>query len=424
MSTDAPICFVGMTHLGLVSAIASATKGGNVVCFDQSATLIEELIAGKFPVSEPGLNTAAAEHSTQISFTSDLESIKQCDIVYLSVDVPTDDAGNSNLQPILEHFRLIKKNINDKAIVVILCQVPPGFTRSLDLDNLRLFYQVETLVFGRALERATQPERFIVGSSDSNQPLPTFFQDFLARFRCPILHMSYESAELTKIAINLFLVSSVSTTNMLSDICERIGADWTEIVSALRLDARIGPNAYLKPGLGFGGGNLERDVTTIRNIGEQTGANTNLAELWTTNSNGRRMLVSQIVKSLFLNDWKEKHFCILGLAYKENTASTKNSASLELLRELKGAKLTVHDPIVIIDKNNYQVTQYSTALKAAAGADVVAIMTPWSQYQDLNLDLLRNVMNGTLLIDPFAVLKSNDVARSSLKYFTLGRALN
>ena len=302
--------------------------------------------------------------------------------------------------------------------------MPPGFTRSLNFDKLRLFYQVETLVFGRALERATQPERLIVGSSDSNQPLPVLLQNFLTHFRCPILHMSYESAELTKVAINLFLVSSVSTTNMLSDICERIGADWTEIVPALRLDARIGPNAYLKPGLGFGGGNLERDVTTIRNLGEQTGANTNLAELWTTNSDGRKTLVSQIIKGLFSNDWKEKHFCILGLAYKENTASTKNSASLKLLRELKGAKLTVHDPLVIIDQNDYQVMQYSTALEAAAGADMVAIMTPWPQYQDLNLNLLRNVMSGTLLIDPFAVLKSDEVTRSSLKYFTLGRASN
>jgi len=424
MIGPARIGFVGMTHLGLVSAIAAASKGRNVVCFDQSETLIDDLVAGRFAVSEPGLENTATEHSAQISFTSDLRSLESCDIVFLSVDVPTDNAGNSDLNPILDHFRLIKRSVNQSAIVVILCQVPPGFTRSLEFDKSRLIYQVETLVFGRALERATFPERFIVGSSDSNQPLPDTLLEFLDSFGCPVLHMSYESAELAKIAINLFLVSSISTTNMLSDVCERIGATWADIVPALRLDARIGPHAYLTPGLGIGGGNLERDVTTIRHIGERSGAAVNLADVWMTNSNNRKMWVTQVIKNMFPTDWTEKHVCVLGLAYKENTASTKNSPALELLRALKGAKITVHDPVVLIDQNEYNARQASTALQAANGADVVAIMTPWPQYRDLNSEVLEDVMSGTLLIDPFGVMSSSDVARTSLKYITLGCALN
>jgi len=418
------IGFVGMTHLGLVSAIAAATKGRNVVCFDQSESLIGDLVAGRFPVNEPGLENAAAEHSAQIFFTSNLRSLESCDIVYLSVDVPTDSAGDSNLNPILDQFRLIKRSVNQSAIVVILCQVPPGFTRSLEFDKSRLIYQVETLVFGRALERATLPERFIVGSNDSNQPLPRVLREFLDNFGCPVLHMSYESAELAKIAINLFLVSSISTTNMMSDICERIGATWADIVPALRLDARIGSHAYLTPGLGIGGGNLERDVTTIRQIGERTGAAVNLADIWMTNSNNRKTWVTQVIKNMFPTDWTKKHVCVLGLAYKENTASTKNSPALELLRALKGAKITVHDPVVLIDQDEYDVRQAFTALEAASGADVVAIMTPWPQYRELNSEVLEDVMSGTLLIDPFGVMSSSDVVRTSLKYITLGRALN
>ncbi len=422
MSRVTPVCFVGMTHLGLVSAIAVAAKGRSVICFDQSESLITELLAGKFPVSEPGLNFAATEHSTRILFTSNPEMINQCDLVYLSVDVPTDDVGNSNLEPILVHFRLIRAYINDEAVVVVLSQVPPSFTRSLDFDHSRLFYQAETLVFGRALERAMQPERLIVGSSDSSQPLPTIFQDFLEDYGCPILHMSLESAELTKIAINLFLVSSISTANMLSDICECIGADWAEVAPALRLDERIGPRAYLKPGLGFGGGNLERDIATIRRIGEQTGTNIKLAELWISNSTFRKTLVFRKIKELFPADWRARHFCILGLTYKEDTASTKNSAALDLLRDLKGAKISVHDPIAIIDENTYQATQYSTVSHAASGADVIVIMTPWRQYQILDPENLKAVMSGNLIIDPFAVLELEHVARAKLKYFTLGRS--
>src|SRR5262249_28035441 len=154
------------------------------------------------------------------------------------------------------------------AVLVILSQVQPGYTRALRqrLDDvlgckeISLYYQVETLVFGRAVERALKPERFMVGCGDPARPLPASYQELLAAFGCPILPMCYESAELSKIAINVFLTASVTATNTLAEICEHIGADWAEIVPALRLDKRIGPFAYLSPGLGLAGGNLERDL--------------------------------------------------------------------------------------------------------------------------------------------------------------------
>ncbi len=104
----------------------------------------------------------------------------------------------------------------------------------------RCYYQVETLIFGRAVERrgARAIHRGLRGSG---APLPAALQAFLDAFGCPILPMRYESAELTKITINIFLVSPISTTNMLAELCERVGAGWDEIAPALRLDARIGP---------------------------------------------------------------------------------------------------------------------------------------------------------------------------------------
>ena len=78
--------------------------------------------------------------------------------------------------------------------------------------------------------------------------------------------MNYESAELAKISINIFLISSVTSTNILSEISENIGANWSDVSNALKLDKRIGKYAYLKPGLGISGGNLERDLETFRNL--------------------------------------------------------------------------------------------------------------------------------------------------------------
>src|SRR5690606_37803730 len=105
-------------------------------------------------------------------------------------------------------------------------------TRRLPLPAERLVYQVETLVFGRAVERAADPERFIVGLADSQQSLPPALASFLESFGCPILPMRYESAELAKISINCCLAASVSVANILAELSVRIGADWSEIVPA------------------------------------------------------------------------------------------------------------------------------------------------------------------------------------------------
>src|SRR6185437_1706335 len=106
--------------------------------------------------------------------------------------------------------------------------------------GLTWYYQVETLIFGRAVERALHPERYIVGCRDPRAPLPAPLAGLLAAFDCPVLPMRYESAELTKVATNLCLVPSVSVANTLAELCESIRTDWSDMVPALKLDRRIG----------------------------------------------------------------------------------------------------------------------------------------------------------------------------------------
>src|SRR5204862_5218242 len=94
----------------------------------------------------------------------------------------------------------VARALNPEALLIILCQVPPGFTRGLDiLPATRLYYQVETLIFGCAVAQATKPERLIVGCADLRRPLDTRFATLLEAFKCPILPMRYESAEMAKI---------------------------------------------------------------------------------------------------------------------------------------------------------------------------------------------------------------------------------
>ena len=281
------IGFVGMTHLGLNSCIAAAEKGFELIGFDPSAQLINEINSGNFPVSEPQLVELAQKNKSHLSFTSDVNELKKCDVVYVAPDVSTNDQGESDLTTITALLDLALESTRADCVIVVLSQVPPGFTRGKLKAGRSIYYQVETLIFGQAIHRALHPERYIIGCENPEIPISRLFAQFLEAHHCPILPMRFESAELAKISINMCLVASVSTANTLAELCEKIGADWSEIVPALKLDRRIGKYSYLSPGLGISGGNLERDLATVCRFGDQYGTDVGVVRAWIKNSQYR-----------------------------------------------------------------------------------------------------------------------------------------
>ena len=110
----------------------------------------------------------------------------------------------------------------------------------------------------------------------------------------------------------------------------------------------------------------------------------------------------------------------MGLAYKENTHSIKNSPSLTLLKHLNGFEVCVHDPVVPSDAAGIPVSSSIIAENVATDADALAIMTPWPEYAKLNLKKLSSLMRGRIVLDPYAVLKGEDVRLAGLDYLTLG----
>jgi UDPglucose 6-dehydrogenase len=422
MSTLPRIGYVGLTHLGLCSAIAAASKGFRTIGFAPDSALVAGLEAGRLPVLEPGLEQLLCANRARISFTSEPSRLEDCDLVYVAPDVPTDDRGNSDLAPLTDLLGLTFAHVAPAATIVILSQVPPGFTRARLRPGLRLFYQVETLIFGRAVERATRPERFIVGCGEPDRPLPAVLAKFLQAFSCPILPMRYESAELAKIAINCCLVASVSVANTLAGICERMGADWSEIVPALRLDARIGPQAYIAPGLGIAGGNLERDLETVIRLGDALGTDVGVVRAWQGNSCYRREWLLRAVHEHVLATISDPKLVLLGLAYKENTHSTKNSPALALLQALKPFAVTAFDPVVAPSSDWHpRISPAADALAACEGGDALIIATPWPQFRELRPSEIAARLRGRIVIDPFACLDRAQCAEAGLRHVSLGR---
>lgn len=415
--------YAGMTHLGLCSAIAAASKGFSTLGFDADATLLARLQAGKLPVVEPDLDDLLRDNRARVAFSADPARLQECDLLYVAPDVPTGDSGSSDLAGLDRLLELVLANTRADAVVVILSQVPPGYTRARQRAGRLLYYQVETLVFGRAVERAIRPERFIVGSPEPAQALPVALAEFLAAFGCPILPMRFESAELTKIAINCCLVASITVANTLAELSERIGADWSEIVPALRLDRRIGAYAYLAPGLGLAGGNLERDLATVLRTSEEYGTDAGLIRAFVGNSAHRRNWPLRTLHELVLSREPQARIGVLGLAYKENTHSVKNSPSLALIRCLTPWTLQVFDPVVPVSAAPHpNATGTASALDAAKGVDALAIMTPWPQFRELACNDLARVMRGRLVLDPYRVLDGGRAKAAGLDYRTIGLA--
>jgi UDPglucose 6-dehydrogenase len=417
------IGFAGMTHLGMNSAAAALARGFTVVGYDADAGVIGSMRTGEPPVSEPDLPETLRRHASSAHYSSDIGDLARCDLVYIATDVPTDDAGVSDLSGIRALIESVLRVLRRDAVLVVLCQVPPGFTRGLAVPPERLYYQVETLVFGRAMERALNPERFIVGCNDPAAAVAPALARYLGAFGCPILPMRYESAELAKIAINCCLVSSISVANTLAELCETIGAVWSEIVPALRLDKRIGPHAYLSPGLGIAGGNLERDLATVMSLARAHGTDAGVVEAWVANSQHRKGWAVRTIRKALLNANPRSVVAVWGLAYKENTHSVKNSPSLATIAQLGEAILRLHDPVVPVTAASRPAAHAaSDPLDAARGADALLVLTPWPQYREIEPAAIARAMRGRIVLDPCGVIDARAATAAGLELYTLGRS--
>jgi len=415
------IAFVGMSHLGLIYSVVYAQKGYEVVCIDPDEKLIRKLKMGDLSIQEPHLNNVFEEVRDRLFFTSDYNHVKDCKVVYISRDVSTDEIGNSQLEEITQLVNKVLANVALDSHLIILCQVPPGFTRRIQNNaKCNVLYQVETLVFGNAIVRAQNPERIILGLPSNREGAPQDILDLLECFQCPILQMSYESAELAKISINIFLASSVTTANTLAELCEKLGANWNDIKKALRLDMRIGLNSYLNAGLGISGGNIERDLRTTLKLSQQWDTHSNFLEGIISNSQDRKTWPSKIVMNELNAKGKHYRLAIWGLAYKSNTNSLKNSPSIENINALiELFEISVSDPVAQLPKELENRIMFSKeALSIAQGADALLILTDWDDYRNFQISTILSRLNRPLIIDPYGVLKDKNL--EGVKYYTLG----
>ena len=431
-----PTAFLGLSHLGIVYSVGWASFGQPTVALDRDAATVGRLTAGDPPIQEPGLPELLERARPHLAYSTDFARLGACPLVAVARDVPTDDANRSDLGPVLQLADAAVPHLRDGVTLVVMSQVPPGFTRALG-ERVRaarpdlcfgLYSWVETLVFGDAVRRCLRPERIIVGAADPAAPMPAVLAEGLAHFDSPILPMTYESAELTKTAINLYLVGSVTYANTLADLCEAVGADWSEMVPALQLDARIGPAAYLRPSLGVAGGNLERDLQTLRALCRERDVDATYLDALIGYNQRRLDWVERRLRDLVLDRLATPTIGIWGLAYKKDTDSTKNSPALRLIERVRegttGERVRIRawDPAVGRGAAPATVEVAEARDDVLDEADCLLIMADWDHFGAADVGAIRARMRRPLVIDSVGVLGSRrrELAEAGVEYVGMG----
>lgn len=411
MNTKIKVGFLGMSHLGIISSITLASKNFEVIGVDLDTSLIAKLNEGNWPIQEPKLNETYKRSQNNIRFASEIDNLNECSIVYISQDVATDDLGQSDLLGVENLIQLASKNLQEKTRLVILCQVPPGFTRKMKKYHKNISYQVETLVFGEAIDRALNPERIILGLENKEIPIDSDYKSILEDFNCPIICLNFESAEFTKIAINAYLAASIITTNALNNLANFVGGEWSSIKKSLQLDKRIGEFAYLKPGLGISGGNIERDLKTLDKISQEIlPIEDNLFHTLLKLSNKQKMWILEAIHDQIILNKSNVKIGILGIAYKENTASTKNSPALLVASEFQSSIVGYYDPMAIFPEDYSEINVFKTSVECIQESNIVVIATPWPEFANLNFtEILKNKSTDVTFIDPYGVIDTKRI---------------
>jgi UDPglucose 6-dehydrogenase len=428
---------IGAGYVGLVSAACFAEFGWNVACIDRDRKRIESLKLGEVPIYEPGLDDLLRRNleAGRLVFSDQLgPAVANADLVFLAVGTPMRRGdGHADLSYVHAAVEEIAPNLAGYTVIATKSTVPVGTSRQIESILRRLRPEAdfsvcsnpEFLREGSAIQDFTHPDRVLVGCDDERaRALMERLYKPLALRNAPVVFVSRESAELAKYAANAFLALKISFINEVADLCEDVGADVQEVAGAIGKDGRIG-DKFLHPGPGYGGSCFPKDVAAlIRTAREARSPLSLIEQVQRVNDERKIAMASRIVRAAG-GSVENRTIAVLGVTFKPNTDDMRESPSLVIVPMLqeRGAKVRAYDPQ---GRKNGEtllpgVVWCDSALSAAEGADVAAVLTEWNEFRALDLAQLKSVMRGDVLVDLRNVYQAGEADAVGLRYQGIGR---
>jgi len=432
--------------VGTVVAVCLAELGRRVTGVEANPAKLRALQSGRVSFYEPRLEQflPQALATGNLRFTADMgEAVACSQVTFLCVGTPSAADGSADMSGLLAAAREVGRHVRGRHVVVLKSTVPVGSDRWVSdalaeglapgIDPGVAFSVVSNPEFlrqGSAIEDFLFPERVVLGGDDAAVDLvaklyqPILDQDFPGarpNRRPPLLRTSLATAETLKYAANAFLATKISFINEIANICERVGADVTEVAVGLGLDTRIGP-MFLDAGIGWGGSCFGKDLDSLITIADQHGYDAPLLKATVAVNRRQRQVVVDKLRQ-HLGSLNQKRIALLGLAFKPDTDDLRDAPAVNIAGALLegGAEVSAHDPVVMALPGCPGVVMADDPYQAAEGADAVVLLTEWAEYATIDLDRLRAHMRGPLVIDGRNVLEPAAVKAAGLHYEGVGR---
>ena len=434
------ITIVGTGYVGLVSGTCFAEFGVNVTCVDKDKNKIDNLKKGIIPIFEPGLDELVKKNisSKRLFFETNLKkSIDGSDAIFIAVGTPSRETdGHADLSYVYAVAEEIAECLGHYSVIVNKSTVPIGTGKKVHeiIKNKKpkLDFDVasnpEFLREGSAINDFMRPDRVVIGceSNKAKAILKELYRP-LYLLETPIIFTRRETAELIKYAANSFLATKITFINEISDLCEKVGANVSDVSIGIGLDGRIGKK-FLHPGPGYGGSCFPKDTLALVKTAQDNCSPLNLVEhVVKSNKNRKKNMYKRILNAL--GDYEKKKISILGLTFKPNTDDMRDSPSLDLIPELikNNCFLKLFDPEgmkeakTIFKKFHKKIEWCNDSYDACNKADALVILTEWNQFRALDLKKLKKLLNQPIIIDLRNIYNPEEVKNMGFKYYSLGR---
>ena len=429
------ICMIGSGYVGLVSGTCFAELGNNVICVDKDLNKISNLKRGVIPIYEPGLEELIIRNLKQkrLQFSSNIsESIKKSDLIFICVGTPTKTKSNeADLKFVFQVVKDIKKNLNKYKIIVTKSTVPVTTGDKIQKllttkSNKKLFDVVSNPEFlreGEAIRDFMFPDRVVVGTNikKANNILKNLYSPIIKK-KGRYFNTSRRAAEVIKYASNAFLATKITFINEISNLCEKLNVDVTDVSVGIGADERIGAR-FLRAGPGYGGSCFPKDTRALVSTSKKFKTNLSIVNSTIYSNDTRYKYLLTKIKEILNNNLKSKKITFLGVTFKAGTDDMRDSASLKLIPYLikKGSKVSYYEPTGIkniFDKK--KVTYFNNIKDACKNSDLLIIHTEWNEFKQLNFKRLNNKKKFKIY-DLRNLYSPSKMKNKNIEYYSIGR---
>jgi len=429
------LCMIGTGYVGLVSGTCFADLGNIVYCVDKDITKIKNLVKGKSPIYEPGLDEIVKKNfnAGRLIFTNDTaRAVKNSDIIFICVGTP--NKKNSQSVDLTYVFNVVKEIIKftrSKKILITKSTVPVGtgdqiekIFKKKNKSNFDIVSNPEFLREGEAIRDFRYPDRIVVGSNNKKvfKIMKELYQPLINK-GAKFFTTTRRSAELIKYASNAFLATKITFINELANLCEKSNINVEDISLGMGSDVRIG-SRFLRAGPAYGGSCFPKDTKGLVSTGENFKTNLSLVKSVIKSNYDRKKLLIKRIDKIIGKNIKGKKIAFLGVTFKPNTDDMRDSTSLSMIPYLskKGAKICYYDPSG--KKNEFKKTkncEFINNIKDVCdNADLIILHTEWDEFKSLNFKKL--VKNKRFVVyDLRNLYDFNEMLNKKIKYYSIGR---